>query len=422
MQSLNRGQIRRAVGINTGDVIDGTATSTVDTSSLLDTANLNGGDDEHNSKQVMIYDATGSIVDGETKFVTDYASSTNDATTGAFSATITTGDKYEMWDNRIRINDINNQINQEIDAVTNECLKDKVDSSITQSSKYEYAIPSGFVAIDKVEYEYSTEDETEIDTCDTVWTAGANVTATADTAFYKEGSGSIKNVVAAAAGANEILGYRTFSTAKDLSDCNQVEVWIYSTIATTSGQLELHLDDTAAIASAVETLDLPALVANTWTRCTLTLANPQSDSAILSWGIYETADLGAFNFWIDDVVAVDSTKRIYKPIVDEYWEIVKGTTPYIKLNTYGLSQSGENKALRLTGYQKPTLFSDDTTNSDVDPSYLIDATTGRLLMTGMLARNMDTKARETKASYYLSKANARRREIQTTLRQGTKWV
>ena len=68
-------QIRHSVGVNCGIVTLGTVTSG-DTTSILDTNNLWGNDDEHNNKQVRIYYTTdGENPQGDTRIVTDYSGS-----------------------------------------------------------------------------------------------------------------------------------------------------------------------------------------------------------------------------------------------------------------------------------------------------------------------------------------------------------
>ena len=169
MQSLTLGEIRRSIGRNLGIVIIGTATSTVDNASLRDSKNLLGGDDEHNEKEVMIYDAncTTGIVDGETSVVSDFDSSNHDATIDpAFSAAVVSGDEYEMWDTPWRIADINDAINQAISELTDYCLQVQVDTSLfTENSKYLYSIPSGFTHLSKVEYVKSVS-ELEVEDCE----------------------------------------------------------------------------------------------------------------------------------------------------------------------------------------------------------------------------------------------------------------
>ena len=145
-----------------------------------------------------------------------------------------------------------------------------------------------------------TSYRVSLDTCDAAWTAGSNVTATNDTGDKKEGTGSVKLSVAAGATATQILGYKTVSSA-NLVGKNTVAMWLKSSINLSSGDLKYQLDDTAAIASPLESINIPALVAGVWTRVYLTLATPHLDTAIISHGIYQQVDNGAFDLWIDDV-------------------------------------------------------------------------------------------------------------------------
>lgn len=81
----------------------------------------------------------------------------------------------------------------------------------------------------------------------------------------------------------------------DITKCKQIAFQIRSDVAVGAGELQLMLDDTAALASPVHTIDLPALSANEWTWVELDvspLATAGSD-AIISIGLNLTADLGA---------------------------------------------------------------------------------------------------------------------------------
>ena len=101
-----------------------------------------------------------------------------------------------------------------------------------------------------------------------------------------------------------ILGSEAISSI-DISASTTVTLQVQSSVATNSGDMQLLLDDTANCASPLETLDLPALVADKWTSVVLTLANPASDVAIISVGLKMAVDKGAFRFTIDNIT-VDS--------------------------------------------------------------------------------------------------------------------
>ena len=141
-----------------------------------------------------------------------------------------------------------------------------------------------------------------VEDCEDAWAdnTDAAVTVTADSSDYKVGSSSAKFVAAAGIGVNTLWSSETIS-AVDMSGANGIEMWIKCSIATTSGELEIHLDDTANMGSPIETMDVPALVAGRWTKIHLDFASASSDTAIVGIGLYQTADIGIATVRIDDV-------------------------------------------------------------------------------------------------------------------------
>uniref|UniRef100_A0A6M3KEK5 Uncharacterized protein n=1 Tax=viral metagenome TaxID=1070528 RepID=A0A6M3KEK5_9ZZZZ len=408
IQLQNRGEIRRSVGRNLGIVLIGVITSGgVDKTSVIDTVNLTGGDDEHNGKQLMIYDATGSIVDGETVRVTDYDGSSSDATVTTFTQNTTALDKYEMWDTPWLIADINDAINQAIINVTRDVLKLKqTTDTFTRPSNFEYDCLTSYKGLHKVEYCTGIELDHLLDDCETAWTAGsANVTATADSAFEREGTYCAKLVEDGNSAAGAILGYATISST-DISDCDRVEFDMYSSIALTAGYLDFVLSASAAIAATTESIDIPAMTAGKWYRHSLTLANPHSDTAIISLGVVNTTDVGACTLYFDNIHAVKDGSKIFKPLTPQYWGVAKGSTNYLKLTTDGKALVGNTTQLRLTGYQLPDIFSDDTTDCDIDPAYVIAQTTGWLAISHAKSSRLQIKDRQNFAKYWLGLAES----------------
>lgn len=423
LQSRTRLQIRHSIGRNAAIAVIGTAKSTVDSSSLIDTVGLQPfSDDEINGRQVVIHTAVGSIVAGETSYVSDFDGTTKDATCApAFTASITTGDGYEIWKSPWTVADINDIIDQVVSDITDKALQIKVtQTTFTEANKYEYNCLSGFVGVNKVEYADSIAKELLVDSCDVAMTAGTSVTATADTSFNKEGSASAKLVVAAGATV-QLLAYRAI-TSIDLSECNQIEVWIYSSVALDAGDLQLKLDDTAACASALETINIPATSAATWTRHVLTLANPHLDTAIISWGIYQAVDKGACTIYVDFVNAVDSLSREWLPLNPQQWGITKGTTPYLRLNENGKSVVGNNKLLMLTGLKIPALMTADTSTSEIDPSYVIAAATWLLLVSHAKSSSIDLDDRKSLSDRWKAEADRKKPSITTHIPANMRWV
>ncbi len=419
-QAQNRQEIRHAIGRHLGDVIIGVATSTGDTSSLIDAIRLaKFGDDEINGRQVIIYDATGSIVDGEQSWVSDFG--TNDATCApVFTANITAGDKYEIW-NAFTVEEINAEINNAIIRVTRGCLQPKViATAFTSAEEYEYNCLSGFVGVYLVEYVNLTGIGYTLETCDIAWsgTTSGYVTVTADTIIKKVGNASVKMVATADLAANTVMTGQSI-TDKDISQCDTLEIWVYSTVALSAGDLQVILYDTSV---AKETLNIPATTANTWTRHLISLANPASDTAIDAVYIKQVTDKGAFTLYVDDIKAVKSTSRKYIPLAPDEWSIVKGSTPYLQLTPFGLGSTGYPTQLRLSGYQIPALLSDDTTDCEIDPDYIIAYVTGNLFINHIKSSRLEINDRQSQSKYWLSIAESLKTQVSSNYKGNTKWV
>ena len=144
-----------------------------------------------------------------------------------------------------------------------------------------------------------------LDDCEDAWDEDvpANFTVSLDAADKMVGTSSVKVDIAAAAAADSIL-CEVVAPGTALPKFTHLEFWIKCSIATTAGDFKIHLDDTAKCANAIEVLNVPALVANTWTHVRLALATPQLDSAIISLGLEYDVDIGACTVHLDDFRAV----------------------------------------------------------------------------------------------------------------------
>jgi len=141
---------------------------------------------------------------------------------------------------------------------------------------------------------------TVVEDCEDAWneTAGTGVTATADSAVKVVGTNSAKFVMTSAA----IVGLlASEAVTLNLTTKKKLGLYIRPDIYIPAGALQLLLDDTALCASPLETLNLPELKANAWNYVVLTLADPSLLAAVISIGIKQTIDLGAFTLNIDQV-------------------------------------------------------------------------------------------------------------------------
>ena len=155
-----------------------------------------------------------------------------------------------------------------------------------------------------------------------------------------------------------------------------MEFWIKATVATAAGDLQLLLDNTANCASPVETIDLPALAARTWTYVKLTLANPNLDTAIISVGLKYTLVAPANTVWVGRVRAVDSHDAVwyrFDPLhysIDAEARQIRVTAAGRMMPRYGL--------LRFIGYRLPAVPTLDTDTLEVDAALLRDVVLARL--------------------------------------------
>lgn len=139
-----------------------------------------------------------------------------------------------------------------------------------------------------------------ISDCESAWTASANVTATADTVTFKEGTKSAKLVIAAGF-TTGLLAYVATGTL-DLSAYQQVSFWFRSTAATAASTLSLRLCSDAAGVTTVHTVPIPAIPTAGWVPLTVDVGSALS-SAIGSMALYADLDPGAVTVQLDNILA-----------------------------------------------------------------------------------------------------------------------
>lgn len=428
IQSRTRNQIRQSIGYNLACMILSACSSDGDTTSLIDTYGLaRGGDDEYNGRQVYIYEThgTGNAQAGDKTFVSDFASTAWDATLApALSGSTKDTKGYEMW-SVFLIEEIHDAIDQAIIDATDDCLKVKqLETTYTERDRYEYNVLSNFVGLHTVEYVFEIKEGEVLNACNAAWDSAntANIIVSVDNEMVRRGSYCNKLAVGAGAAAGDLLATDVI-TETDLSDYDTLELWIYSDTAIAASALECYLDDSAACASPVDTMSLPAITADTWTRCVLSLTNPELDTAIISVGIGQEAatDLGIINIWLDHLLVLKASSRVYKPLNPEYWSIVKGSTNYLQLSQDGKNTTGNDTLLRLTGYQIPAVMTADTATCDIDPAWVIPYTTGVLLTSHAKSARLDIKDRIALGDRYLARADRIKPSIKTKPAMGTRW-
>ena len=425
--SRTRTQIREQIGRNLGSdtfqLVE--ATSTIDTATLIATYSLaKGGDNEYNGRQVVLVTKVGSIVLGEKSWISSFDAATFDATVvPVFTASITDGDIFEMWQG-VTYEEVNDAIERAILRIADDALQThQIVTVVTEDSKLDYDLDSSFVALLSLGYVKRTGIDHLIEDCELVWTelVDGDVTATADTAIKKEGNASLKLVVAAGAAAGDILATEALGEA-DLSDSDTLEIWVHSTTALDAGDIQVLLDDTAQCASPVESLDIPATVASTWTRHLISLANPASDTAVISVGIKMVVDKGAFTLRVDDIRVVLSGSREFAELHRDHWSVVRDSTNKLRLTRTGLGLIGANTLLEENGLKLPSLLTADTSTSEIDPEWVIEQVSADLLRSNALASQLDIEARRLKADDHQKIADQMKPSVTTKYSVVPRWV
>lgn len=140
-----------------------------------------------------------------------------------------------------------------------------------------------------------------IEDCEDIWDeyTDAEVTASAD-ADCKVGTKSCKLVVTAAAEAGDLLATEVITSA-NLTTYEYVNMWIKSSVALDSGDMQLLLDNTAQCASPIKLLDVPAIGADAWTLVQMDLGDASGLTAVISVGIKQIEDKGAVNLFFDSI-------------------------------------------------------------------------------------------------------------------------
>jgi hypothetical protein len=364
LSTSTRKQLRRIIGERSGHMEIRLLTSSGSTTTGVDVL-LPGSDDEHNGK-FFAQDTD------EFATVTDFVSSTTTLTLSP-AVTSTTAGEYELWSHDWDPLRVNRLIDDAVQAaINNEILLYDLDETLFGHVKErKLALPSGLKLLDKI-YVRNFVTMKEILPSRTAWDAyvDAQVTASQDTEDVRENGASAKFTWSSGISNGNIIASDSMS-AVDLTRYDSVEFWIKVTSAVAAGDLELLLDNTALAASPLETIELPAIAARTWTRVRLSLVTPELDSAIISVALEYDANAKANTIWINKIVGIAENESVYGPEPLDQWDYnVDREAGEIHFTPRGLAAIS-NRRLRFQGYKNPSVPSTDATTVNVDPEFII---------------------------------------------------
>ena len=416
VQGRTRKQLRQSIGYNLGALKVGNATGGTN-NTLIDVNTFRGGDDTYNGKLVLVTDASDGTTQ-TTQYVNDYTASNN---TIQFqqnaSFTVASSDEYELWDEPYDPTVIHDFINQAIIDATGQAY-DPVENPDMSSSPHtalfadgkvlRFDIPSNISIINRLYYR-SSISFTRLHSCNAAFdeTVDSDITVTVDTEDKKQGTGSNKFVIAAGASAGDIA--TDSITSKDISKYDYLEGWIKSTVATSAGNLKILLDDSASCASPIETLSVPALSADTWTYFRVALANPETDTAIISIGLEYDSDLGACQVRLDDLKVVENDTAIWEIFPKHLWKIDRSSRDLV-LTDSGKFEAGYSM-LKIVGGDKPALLSAETTATEIDDSYIIARATGLAFASASGGQGTDPDQLRQQAAFWLGLAEQAKRSF-----------
>lgn len=409
IQGRTREQIRQHIGYSLGALYVSSASTNGSTTTLVDNTLVLGGNDNYIGYWVRF---TSGDDDGAIRRVTDSSVSSNVNTLTlmpALSASSTSGDTYELWVGDFNPASIDDFINQSIISVTGQAYDPIENISLHgDGSQTRFDIPSGISMVSKVEYREkvsSTRIHAAAATFDEK--TDSDFTQSLDTKDKKQGTQSLKMVIAAGASAGDFV--TDSITSKNISGYDTIEMWVKSTVATSAGNLKLLLDDTASCASPLETLSIPALSADTWTFVRMSLSNPETDTAIISVGLEYDSDIGACTVWIDDIVAVANDTAEWATLDRRNWKIDKEARDLIFIRD-GQDAIGYS-LIKIVGGDKPTLLTSDATATEVDENFIVANSTNLALISASGGPATDPDARRQLSSYWSAQAERTRNAL-----------
>ena len=410
-QSKTREDLRKAIGRNLGKMVTGTTSGSGSTTTAVDTT-LFGGDDEYIGSYIRF---TSGDNDGSVRRISDYTSSTGTMTFAAVGATVAGSTTYELWKDQFDPQVVDEFINQSIWEITGKYFDPEENVDLhTDRINARFEIPSEIAMIQDVYYR-SKFTAKELLSCDSVFdeTVDSDFTVSADTEDYKRGSASNKFVIAAGASAGDIA--TDSITSVNLAKYDYIEFWIKSTVATSAGNLKILLDDSASCASPIETLNVPALTANTWKYCRVALSNPHTDTAIISVGLEYDSDLGACTVHLDDIKAVKNDTATWTKLPRYQWRIDKegeqgASTQDLVLTDGGRAEVGYS-LIKLVGGDEPAELSADSDTTEVPERFIVAYATALSAQAGSLRPDADIDSMRNLAAFWFAKSEQAKNDL-----------
>jgi len=407
IQGRTREQLRQHIGYALGAVYVSSASTNGSTTTLVDNTLVLGGADNYIGYWARF---TSGDDDGAIRRVTDSAISSNVTTLTimpALSASSTSGDTYELWQGTYNPTSIDDFINQTIIGATGNAYDPIENVELHGDGKQlRFDIPSNISMISKVEYRDKVKS-TRIHACNVTFdeTTDNEMSQEVDSKDFKQGGSSLK--ITTSVGDGSFISDSISSL--DISGYTHLEGWVKATTALAASDFNVLLDDTAACASPVETLAVPAVAADTWTFFRIELANPESDTAIVSVGIEYNANSGTNKVWFDDLRVVHNDTAEWTTLSRHNWRIDKAARDLMLVRD-GHDAVGYS-LIKLIGGDKPALLTSDSAATEIDENFIIANATNLALISTSGGPATDPDAKRQLSAYWAAQAERSRRAL-----------
>tara|TARA_R100001086_G_scaffold57942_1_gene26423 strand:- start:89 stop:544 length:456 start_codon:yes stop_codon:yes gene_type:complete len=139
----------------------------------------------------------------------------------------------------------------------------------------------------------------------------------------------------------------------------------------------------------------------------MSLANPETDTAIISVGLEYDSDLGACTVWLDDISAVRNDTAHWEKIPRNLWKIDKQESDIIfDRYVHGVAPYD---LLKIVGGDKPALLTSDSATPEIDEQYIVARATGLAFASASGGPNTDPDNKNNMAGFWMGLSQQARR-------------
>ena len=139
----------------------------------------------------------------------------------------------------------------------------------------------------------------------------------------------------------------------------------------------------------------------------MALANPRSDTAIISVGLEYDSDIGACTVWLDDISVVKNDSAQWVKMPRNLWRIDKAAKDIVFDNyAHGAARYS---LLKLVGGDKPALLTTDSATSEIDEQYVIARATALAFASASGGPTTDPDNKNNMAGFWMGMSSSARR-------------